>query len=147
MRLAGGERGLRPLGDQPPLLLGERGIEVQHEGIGIGAKLGDDERHALRHQPGDEGDIAGEPVELGDDDGALADSGRGQRGGELRAPIERIAALAGLDLGELAEEGESFAFGEAGDHGSLGLDSEPGAALPGGGDAIVGDCRFHVAPQ
>ena len=30
--------------------LGKRRIQVQHEGIGVGAELGDDERHLVRHQ-------------------------------------------------------------------------------------------------
>ena len=38
LRLPLGKRGPRALGDQPTLLLGERGVEVQHEGIGIGAR-------------------------------------------------------------------------------------------------------------
>ena len=122
--LAGGKRGFRPRGDEATLLLGKRGVEMQHEGVGIGSELCHDEGDALRHQPGDEGDIAGETIELGDDNGAFGDSGSGKGGGELRSPIERIAALAGLDLGELAQEAQSFAVREAGHHGALGLDSE-----------------------
>ena len=38
-----------PLRDQPPILLRERCLEVQHERIGIAAQLGDDEGYSLRH--------------------------------------------------------------------------------------------------
>ena len=57
------QRGLGAFRDQPPLLLGQRGIQVQHKWIGIAAQLGDDERHALGHQPSYEGDIAREPAD------------------------------------------------------------------------------------
>ena len=51
LRAASAARALR---DHPPLLLGERGVDVQHEGVHVGAELGDQEGHALHHQPGDE---------------------------------------------------------------------------------------------
>jgi hypothetical protein len=44
---------------QAPFLLGQRGVEMHHEGIGISTQLGHDKWHALRHQARDEGDIAG----------------------------------------------------------------------------------------
>jgi hypothetical protein len=52
------------------------------------------------HQAADEVDIAGQPVELGDDDrAALIDLASGlERGGELRAAIERVGTLACLDF-------------------------------------------------
>jgi hypothetical protein len=40
--------------------------------IGIGAKLGDDERHPLDHQPGDERHVTGQPAKLRDHDRSLA---------------------------------------------------------------------------
>ena len=67
----------------------------------------------------------------------------GQRGGELRAPVEGIGTLAGLDLGELGDEGVALGLGEAGDGGPLRLDAEARSALPGGGDPIVGDGMLH----
>ena len=48
---------------------------MQHKGVGIGAKLGDDERHPLRHQPGNEGDVAGQAIELRDRDSRTATFG------------------------------------------------------------------------
>ena len=55
------------------------------------------------------------------------------------APIERIRALAGLDLEEFGSEHEAFGLGKPGDRCALGLDAEPRAALASGGDAIVGE--------
>jgi hypothetical protein len=75
---------------------------VQHERDLRRAELGDDEGHALGHQPGDEGDIAREPVELRDDDRALARLPGCERRGQLRPPVEGVGALPRLDLGELA---------------------------------------------
>jgi len=39
---------------------------MQHEWIGFCPEFGDDKRDALRHQPGDEGNVSGEAIELGD---------------------------------------------------------------------------------
>ena len=55
-------------GDQGAFLLGERRIEMQHERIDVRAELGDDKRHLLRHQRGDERNIARQTIEFGDDD-------------------------------------------------------------------------------
>jgi TolB-like protein len=90
------------LGYQPALFLRERGINEQHERVGIGAEFGDNERGPVLHQAADEMHVAAEPVELGDDDRAgLVDLPGGlERGGELGAAVERVGTLAGLDLGE-----------------------------------------------
>src|SRR3954454_25250766 len=48
-----------PLSNEPALLLGQSGVEVQHEWIGVGPEFGDDERHTLGHEPGYEGHVAG----------------------------------------------------------------------------------------
>jgi hypothetical protein len=57
-RFRSAKRVLGSLRDHAALFLGERSIDMQHERIAIGPKLGDDERHLLRHQSGDESDIA-----------------------------------------------------------------------------------------
>jgi len=44
---------------------------VQGERVDILAQRGDDERHTLAHQAGDEADVAAEAVELGDAHGNL----------------------------------------------------------------------------
>ncbi len=71
--------------DKPALLFGQGGVEVEHEGIGVGAELSHDERHTLGHQAGDKGDIAREPIELGD---ALADPGDRTRALQDRSKIK-----------------------------------------------------------
>jgi hypothetical protein len=38
---------------------------VKHEGIGIPAKLGNDEGHSLSHQAGDKRYIARQPIQFG----------------------------------------------------------------------------------
>jgi hypothetical protein len=84
--------------DQPALLLGKRCIEGQHEGIGIDAEFRHDERHALRHQAGDEGDVSGEAIQLGDNYGALGGSRSSKGCGELRPAVQSVRALTALDL-------------------------------------------------
>ena len=52
------QRRLCPFRDQLTLALRQRRINVERERIRIRAQFGDDEVHTLRHQPGDERDIA-----------------------------------------------------------------------------------------
>jgi hypothetical protein len=47
----------------------------------------------------------------------------------LRAPIERIGAFAGFDLGELGEQSDAFRFGKARDRRSLSLQAETRSTL------------------
>ena len=39
------------LGDQAALLLGQRGVKMKHEGIGVGSELRDNERHPRAIRP------------------------------------------------------------------------------------------------
>jgi len=55
------QRCFRPLGDQAALLLGERGVEVQHERIGVAAQFGEMNGTRCAMSP-NERDIAREPV-------------------------------------------------------------------------------------
>ena len=71
-------------------------------------EFGNDERHPLRHQPGDERHVAREPVELGHQHRALGLAGGCEGGGELRTAIERKAgeverAPVGRGIAHLAE--------------------------------------------
>ena len=116
-------------------------MSAQHEGIGIGAQLRGDERHLRGHQPGDEGDVAGEPIELGNDDGAAGLLRSRQSRRELRPALQRIGALAGFNLNELARDGETLALAELGDGTMLRLQAQAGAALPRRRHADVGNCR------
>jgi hypothetical protein len=94
------KRGTSSLRNLTALLLRQCRIEMQHERICVGAKLCDDERHALRHQPGNEGYVARKTIELGNQDRALLLAGSGQRCGELRPSIEGVCTFARFDLGE-----------------------------------------------
>ena len=113
-------------------------------GIGIAAEFGHDERHALRHQAGDERHIARQPVELGDEDAALRGLGCCQRRGELRPAVERVGALAGLGLDVLGDDGDALGFGEPRDRRALRFDPEPGALLLPSRDTIVGNSAIHT---
>jgi hypothetical protein len=94
------QRGFGPLRDQSALLLGERGVKVEHERIGISAKLGYDERHALGHQPGNKCHVAREAIEFGHEDRTLFFARCAQRRGELRPSVESIGSLTGLDFSD-----------------------------------------------
>ena len=89
--------------------------------------------------------VAREPIELGDGDGRLAlPAGLGQCGGELRAAIERVGALARLDLDELGDDLEPLGLGEPGDGGALGVNAEPGAALLASADPVGREASFRL---
>jgi hypothetical protein len=96
------QSGFGALADDLPLAFRQGGVKVQHEWLDIGAELGHEERHAMRHQPADEMHVPAQPIELRHCHRAPAvTAGLGQGGGELRAPLEGVSALAGLDLEEL----------------------------------------------
>jgi len=76
--------------------------------------IGNDERHALRHEPGDESAIAGKTVELGDDPGICL-NGRRRAPRQAGTSIKGVSALSCLDLDELGGERETFCFGETAD--------------------------------
>ena len=111
--LRGRQRRLGARRDQRALLLGQRRVDVQHERVHVRTKLCHNERNALRHQPGDERDIARQPIELGDNDRAYALASAVERGRQLRTPIERISALASLDLDILAGDLQTLGLSEA----------------------------------
>ena len=83
--------------------------------------------------------VTREPVELGDGDRARLSvaAGAGQGGGELRAAVERVGALARLDLSELGGDLEALGLGEAGDGGALSVNAKPRAALLAGADPEI----------
>jgi hypothetical protein len=89
------------LGDGFALFLGHGSIDVQHKWIDVPAELGDYERHPLAHQVCDEGDIARQAVQLGDDNLGLQPLGHTKRCGELWALVQGVRTFAGLDLDEL----------------------------------------------
>ena len=79
----------------------------------------------LGHKAGDEGDIAGEPVELGDDHRALCRPGLSECRGQLGPTIQGVCAPPGLHLDELREDRGPLPFTKAGYRGALRLNAEP----------------------
>ncbi len=68
--------------------------KVQHEWVRVRAKLDADEGHLLDHETGHEGNVAAQPIELGDDDRRLpVAAGLGQGGAQLRAAIGTAASV------------------------------------------------------
>ena len=63
-------------------------------------KLSDHEGHAVSHQAADEVNVATEPVQLCDGHRAPLAPCFAQRSRKLRAPLEGVGALAGLNLNE-----------------------------------------------
>ena len=87
------------------------------------------------HQIGDERDIAGESIKLGDNELSAPQSALFQGRSKLRA----IRVLAALDLGKLSNDVPIAAVQVLTDCGPLGLKPKPGFALPRGRDAVLGD--------
>ena len=110
----------------------------------VTAEFGDDERHALRHQPRHERNIAGKPVEFGHHDAALGGAGSRQCSGKLRSPVEGVGTLAAFRLNELGDDCEPLGFGEAGDGGALCFDSKARAVLPVRGNSQIGNRLAHT---
>ena len=73
----------------------------------------------MRHETADEVHVTRQSVELGDDNRARPSvaAGLGEGGGELRAALESVRALACLDLDMLGDDLEPLGLGEPG-HGS-----------------------------
>jgi hypothetical protein len=90
-------------------------------------------------------DVAAQPVELGYGDRRrpALPAGRGERITEFRATIERIGALAALDLDKLVGDLEALGFGEATNRSALGVESESGSALLAGRNPEIGDERLR----
>jgi hypothetical protein len=95
-------------------LLGERGVNVERERVDVRAEFGDDERHLLGHQTGNERDIAGQPIKLRDRYRALGFLGGLECGGKLWPAVERVGALAGFDLNKFLLDMHAVVRGELG---------------------------------
>lgn len=63
--------GFGALADHLALFLAQGCVEVQNERVNIGSQFSNDERYTASHQSRDERYITAEPVELGNDDGAV----------------------------------------------------------------------------
>jgi len=66
--------------------------------------IGDQKRRLVRHQAGNEMHVTRKQIELSDGDRARLSvaAGASQGGGQLRAAVERVGALARLDLRDSA---------------------------------------------
>lgn len=139
LRLSLHQRCPRAIGDELPLLLGNGGIDVEHEWIDVGTEFGDDEGNALRHQPGDEVDIARQAVELGDDNRASHLSRLRQCCGEHWTAMECVAPLPGLDLDQFGHDGVALSVAEAADAVALRFKTKTAPALALRGYPQIGD--------
>ncbi|MFZ1430886.1 MAG: hypothetical protein WAS21_29490 [Geminicoccaceae bacterium] len=114
--------GAGTLGNHLALVLGDGGEDVQGKPVG-GRHVHGDELDPALHEARDEGDIAGQPVELGDDQRGplpLAGGDRGMKFGPVVLP-------GALDLGEFGED-VAATGGEIRDGPALGLQTEAACA-------------------
>jgi len=105
-------------------VLGDSGKYVDGEPVGVRV-VGGDELDVAVHQRCDEGEIAGEAVELCDDELGLVLAAGGQ--GLLK--FGAIRAFAGLDLGMLGDQLPGAAIEVGHDGLALGVEAEAGLAL------------------
>jgi hypothetical protein len=124
-RLDGLQRCPGALADEGAFLLGQRRVDMQHEGVNVGAQLGHEERHAVDHEARDEMHITPEAAELRDDDRHLEPLGVGEGGGKLRPAIERVMALARFNLNILGMDLRALALSKGRDGRPLGFEPEP----------------------
>ena len=109
--------------DQRALLLGQRGEQVQDEGINVGAKLGHQEGHLVGHQAADEVNVTAEAVQFSHGDVALLLSGECERCLELWPSVYGVRSLTCLDLNELPDKLEPLSLSELLEGLPLGVDA------------------------
>lgn len=130
-----------PLRDQPPFLFGQGGPEVKGEGVNVRSEFGDDERHPVGHETGDEVHAPAEAVELGDDHRAPLPLCSGN-GGVQTGPV-----IVGTRLDVAVEVGDDVAVprGETDDGVLLGVEPKTRSPLSVGRDPQVADA-VHPDP-
>jgi hypothetical protein len=116
---------------------------MKHEGVGISAKLGNNEWHPLRHQAGDKGHVARKAIELRNDYAAFRSLCCGQGGCQTRAPVQGVSALAGFDFDELGSNCERLGCGKALDGGPLGIKAKTRALLSLRGNPEICNRPLH----
>src|ERR1700688_2622182 len=116
---------------------------MKHEGVGISAKLGNNEWHPLRHQAGDKGHVARKAIELRNDYAAFRRLCCGQGGCQTRAPVQGVSALAGFDFDELGSNCERLGCGKALDGGPLGIKAKTRAPLSLRGNPEICNRPLH----
>lgn len=131
--LGGGQGFLGALADLLPLMFGEGGEHVEHELVSVRI-IHRHELDATFHEVGNEGDIARQTVELGDDQPGFLFLADGECSGEL-GPVVFLTAF---DFGELGDK-----LAVAGDMGrdrrALGIEAQATLALTVGRNTVVGD--------
>jgi len=117
------------------LMLCQGGEHVHHELVGMGI-IDRNELHPTFHETRNEGDVAGEAIELGNHQDGATTPAQIKRGDELRPVILPAAS----NLGELCFQ-IAPALEVAGDDRALRFEAKAEAALPlaSGGHAIIGD--------
>ena len=85
--------------------------------------------------------VAGQTIELRDDDRGAVEAGVLDRGLELRPAVQGVGALAGLDLLEGGDERRALALAEAGDGLALGVETDVAALFR---EAEIGDGLLHT---
>jgi len=83
------------------------------------------------HEPGNKVNVTAQAVELGNRDVALKLPSGGQCGLKLGAAIQCVSPLPCLHFNELAGDLKSLGPCELSERVALGLNTEPGASLPG----------------
>ena len=123
------ESGFGALRNDITLPLGEGGIDVEHERVGIQAKLGDHERDFVNHQPGNKMHVSAEPIKLGD--GYRAGKIAGGFNGEIKnwPHCQRVRARAGFDLLKLMGDCQIVGLGKPGKLIALSVNAQTGTAL------------------
>ena len=89
-RLCGGEGGLRPVGNQTRLILGDRGQNVNREPV-CKRQISRDEINIAFQKPRDHRDAARQSVETGDDQLRVIDTAKPKRLFELRSILRPAA--------------------------------------------------------
>lgn len=140
LRFLGGQRRLGALGDEFALMLSEHSKDADGKRIGVG-HVAADKVHARVAQGKDEARIAGQAVELGNEQRRA----RGLRQGYGRLELGPLVFLARFHFDKLPEE--VGGRGERAYGCPLGVEAEAGLALLLGGDAQVGDVGFHAAEE
>src|SRR5262249_26788277 len=136
------QRRLGALAGCCPLVLGDGGGGVDGEPVGVRV-VGGDKLDVAVHKGGDEGEIAGEAVEFGDDElGPMLAAG-----GQRLLEFGTIRAFAGLDLGMLGGELPGTAIEVGRDGLALGVEAEAGLALLIGRHPVVGDKLAEMCGQ
>jgi len=102
---------------------------MQHERISIGSELGNEERHSLGHQAGNESHVARKPIQLGHQDRTFLLTRCSRRARELGPSIESVGSLAGFDLSELTGKADALGFSKTSGSCSLSLQAKSWSTL------------------